>query len=70
MYVDRFGKKVPSKYDEDPVYYCRYCLSLDIRTMDGYDYCNNCGSMAVQSGDLEKWDRLYQIKYGKKLINK
>lgn len=70
MYVDKHGKRIPSKYDNEPVYFCRHCLSLDIRAMDDYDYCNHCGSMSVDKTDLERWEELYQLRYGKKLISK
>lgn len=71
MYVDKFGRQVMNEYDREPVYFCKYCLSLDIRTMDDeYDYCNQCGSTAVESTDIVHWDELYKLRYGKHLLAK
>lgn len=71
MYVDKYGRQVVNEYDSEPVYFCRHCLSLDIRIMDDkYDYCNQCGGTAVDSTDIRHWDELYRLRYGKRLLAK
>ena len=32
-------------YNEEPVYYCKACLSLNIIESDGNDICNSCGAV-------------------------
>jgi len=57
------------EYNEVPVYYCKHCLSLDIRALDKYDYCNNCGNTHIGVALIDNWERLYENRYGEKLIN-
>lgn len=55
-----------SKYDEEPVYYCRTCGSLRIGTITqegrSMDYCMDCNSIYISKCNIETWER----KYGKK----
>lgn len=37
----------PRKYDEEPVHFCMDCLSLNIKTIDEVDYCDDCGSVEI-----------------------
>ena len=37
MEVDR-----TSKYNDEDVFYCSHCLSLNIRYIDDIDYCEDC----------------------------
>lgn len=33
------------EYNEEPVYYCKACLSLHIVEEHGNDLCKNCGAI-------------------------
>lgn len=55
------------EYNDEPVHYCRSCLSLKIRTValgSDLDYCDECGSTDVCTEHIEKWRNLYRSKYG------
>ena len=56
--------------DEDKVLYCPDCLSLSIIGIEGTDicYCKRCGCTNIQEIEFDKWDRLYQKKYGRKYV--
>lgn len=56
-----------NSYNIEPVYYCKHCLSLHVIS-DVCDYCANCGNTDIDSTDIFNWEKLYQKKYGKKLI--
>lgn len=57
------------KEDNEPVWYCRRCLSLRIKTEDGLDYCDSCGSTAVgQLPDIYEWEKLYTQKKGEPYV--
>lgn len=58
-----------NKYNEEPVFYCTRCLSLKIRSIDGEDYCDECGSPDIDNTDIFNWEDLYQKMYGNKFIN-
>lgn len=55
------------EYNNEPVYYCKDCLSLRIKTvvvdMD-LDYCDECGSTDVTQTTIEEWQKMYKNKYG------
>lgn len=62
-----------TSYDDDPVFYCKRCLSLKIRQMPfmkNQDYCDECGSAEVDKADIETWKKLYEEKYGHPYIQK
>ena len=60
------------RYDEVPVYYCKRCLSLDIRIRPGVgDYCAKCGGASIGSASIAEHQRLMSerissIKDGRK----
>lgn len=55
-----------AQYDEEPVFYCKDCLSLNIVTMDKtYDYCAKCGSSHVGVDFVQNWVQMYKDKYRK-----
>lgn len=59
-------------YNEEPVYYCKHCLSLKVRhisSMRDSEYCDECGSTDIQQASIEEWEKLYQSKYGHKLLD-
>lgn len=60
-------------YDEDPVFYCKRCLSLNIRQipmMEDQYYCGDCGNVEMGEAQIEEWKALYKEKYGKDFIEK
>lgn len=59
-----------NKYNEEPVYYCAHCLSLGIKTCEGQDFCDNCGSTDVEQENIRVWEQMYYKRYGKKFIEK
>lgn len=60
MEVDRI-----SKYNDEDVFYCSHCLSLNIRYIDDIDYCEDCGSTDISTGSIFVWENLCKNKYGK-----
>ena len=53
------------KYDDDPVYYCPRCLSLEIKADIGdYCYCNKCGSTTIETVSIDEWEKKYKERYG------
>jgi hypothetical protein len=60
-------------YDDDPVYYCKRCLSLNIRQMpimESMDYCDDCGCVDIGQTDIDHWNEMYRAKYGHDYIIK
>lgn len=50
--------------EKEPFYYCKRCLSLDIREDDGVTFCNNCGSLNIDIGsDMDAWVDMYNEAY-------
>lgn len=50
---------VSSRYDDEPVYYCRRCLSLNIQTRPGLgDYCAKCGGASVGVTDIASHEKM------------
>lgn len=65
------GAKIGSEeYNNEPVYYCKDCLSLKIKDFGIMDYCCDCGSTKIGKTCLEEYDELYLAKYGKKVFFK
>lgn len=61
---DTFRELVNSEYNEDPVYYCKRCLSLNIRVDDnGEEFCEDCTSTNIAKTNIFKWEKLYKQKY-------
>jgi len=61
------------EYNEDPVYYCKRCLSLNIREIplvENQDYCEDCGAVDIGTTDIDEWNRMYKEKYGHEYIIK
>lgn len=61
-----------NQYNDEPVLYCKHCLSLKIRDAGLKDltYCDDCGSTDIESDNIFKWEEKYQNKYGFKFLNK
>lgn len=65
--------KKEKSYNDDPVYYCKRCLSLKIRQnpfLKDTDYCEDCGTTDIGTTSIEEWNRMYEEKYGHPYIVK
>lgn len=51
-----------TKYDEEPVYYCRKCKSLKILGVDDVLYCAECGSTEIDTANIYEWKNLKNSK--------
>jgi len=66
-------KKKEKSYDDDPVYYCKRCLSLNIKTIPytkDQDYCEDCSTTDIGVTSIEEWNKMYEAKYGHPYIVK
>lgn len=66
-------KENKQSYDDEPVYYCKRCLSLNIKQMPfvpDQDYCANCGTAEIGTTTIEEWNEMYKKKYGHEHITK
>lgn len=68
--------KNKSQYNDEPVEYCKVCLSLNIHTLtsgkditDDIAYCGDCGNSEVDSTHIVLHNRMYKEKYGKRYID-
>ena len=64
--MDKLSKE---DYNNEPVFYCTECLSLRVRTIDGTDYCDKCGSTDIQECHIEEWEQKYIKKYNNNPLN-
>lgn len=65
--MDNSNKEQPINYNDEPVFYCKTCLSLRVKTVDidsNLDYCDKCGSTDIGQAHIEEWKKLYKEKYG------
>ena len=54
-------------YNTVPVYYCKSCLSLGVKSVASgldLDYCKDCGSTDIEQTHIEDWQKLYRERYG------
>lgn len=63
------GELSQQEYNNDPVFFCKHCLSLRVRNVDGQDYCDECGSTDIMVDSIEEWENIYIAKYGHKYIS-
>lgn len=48
-------------YNNEPVYYCKRCHSLNISVLgDDLDCCDDCGSTDIDSCHIEEWIKKYK----------
>lgn len=60
-------------YNEEPVFYCKNCLSLKVKTVpvdSDLDYCDDCGSTDIEHTNIHDWENLYKERYGTFFLNK
>lgn len=64
--------KKPQDYDEDPVWYCARCYSLNVQYEEDIDSdcCKECGCTDILSTSIENWEELYKRRYGHKFTEK
>lgn len=61
---------VEQDYNNEPVFYCKRCLSLNVKSMDEdhdtdfLDFCDDCGSTEIEQTDIHTWEKMYEQKYG------
>ena len=61
-------------YNREPVFYCRHCLSLRIKSMDEehdedfLEYCDDCGGTDIGQANIHDWEDIYRKKYGKDFL--
>lgn len=67
---EEFRELVNSEYNDDPVHYCKRCLSLNIRVdEDGEEFCDECTSTNILKTNIFKWEKLYAERYGRNFLN-
>jgi hypothetical protein len=59
------------EYDDEPVFYCKHCLSLNIKSAGLPDllYCDKCSNTDIGEVDIEEWEKLHKEKYGFNYLN-
>lgn len=63
---DFYSNKHKQEYEEEPVYYCADCLSLNVLIYDeDTSYCGECTGVDIKSTSFKEWEKLYIEKYGK-----
>jgi hypothetical protein len=72
--MDCLNQKTNSnEFNEEPVFYCKSCLSLKVKTVlvdSGLDYCDDCGSTDVGQANIRDWENLYKERYGTYFLDK
>lgn len=60
-------------YNDEPVFYCKHCLSLRILNesqLPDLEYCDDCGSTNIETTDISTWEEMYEKRYGFKFLDK
>lgn len=60
-------------YNAEPVFYCKQCLSLRIKSIPGIpdtDFCDSCNSTNIGKTNIKAWEVLYEDRYGYKYLEK
>lgn len=64
---------IQNDYNNEPVFYCKHCLSLKIMNesqLPDLEYCGDCGSTNIEQTDISTWEEMYKQRYGFKLLDK
>lgn len=67
--LKKFNKEL---YNAIPVFYCKQCLSLRIKSLPGtddIDFCDECNSTNIESTDIFTWQQMYKDRYGNNYLN-
>jgi hypothetical protein len=67
------------KENNEPVHYCKLCLSISIKTIEfekgangedrDLDYCTCCKGSDIGKASLDAWNMMYEEKYGEKFLD-
>lgn len=58
-------EQLKSLYNDEPVYYCKSCLSLYIEILDEDDsLCRECNRTDIGQTDIFTWRDMWKEKYG------
>lgn len=60
-------------YNDEPVFYCKHCLSLKIINethLSDLEYCDDCGSTNIENTHIQTWEQMFEQRYGFKYLNK
>lgn len=71
--MDNSSTEQYNQYNDEPVFYCKSCLSLRIKTVAvdlGLDYCDECSSTDIGQSHIEEWKKLYRERYGFDFLDK
>ena len=65
-----FRELVNAEYNEEPITFCKRCLSIRIRSEvnsngDEICFCEECGSTKMAETNVFNWEHLYKETYGK-----
>ena len=58
-------------YNEEPVFYCKHCLSLKVRNVPGMEnsnYCDECGKTDIGQCSIYEWKQMYIERYGHEYV--
>lgn len=62
--------KEREEYNQEPVWFCKDCLSLKIIDVDNdVCFCDECGNTNIGKASIEVWEDLYETKYKHKYLN-
>lgn len=64
-------EKEKQNYNEEPVFYCKSCLSLKIRSvpnMEDSEFCDECSSTDIGQCSIEEWEKMYIERYGHRYL--
>ena len=64
-------EKEKQNYNEEPVFYCKSCLSLKIRSvpnMEDSEFCDECSSTDIGQCSIEEWEKMYTERYGHRYL--
>lgn len=57
------------EFNDEPVFYCKHCLSLAIISLEGLEFCDSCGSVDIKEDHINNWETEYKEKYGVEYLN-
>lgn len=60
-------------FNSIPVFYCKKCLSLKIRDVEhltNSEYCDECGSTDIATGNINEWEKKYNLRFGHNFLDK
>lgn len=62
-----------NRYNDEPVFYCKHCLSLNIvneSQLADLEYCKECGSTNIETTHISNWEEMYKQRYGFYLLDR